>query len=138
MNNPDQTQRTFSAVELRTAHRLVSEGANVRALPERTGIRTADAEVNGVETEFKHIRSARAVTVKHALNRAKGQAKAVVLDAVGSGLSIEPALTGVRRYVASGSRQFDSITLELDNWTLTIYGNDTSSPQVRARERGRQ
>jgi hypothetical protein len=100
------------------------------------GERSADAEVDGVTTEFKWLRGARDVTVKHALNRARHQASHVVIDAMGSGLQTEDALRGLRRFVAAGSGQLKSVRLELDSCTLTVTGLDGGSQALDVRTGG--
>jgi hypothetical protein len=98
----DQNAKRFNPAERRIAELLASEGHTVQSLPESRlpGVRTPDALVDTVRTEFKSLRpGAGACTVKNALNSAKGQATNAILDARGSGLSPSAAQDGVARFL---------------------------------------
>jgi hypothetical protein len=98
----DESQKTFNAKERRIADLLKSEGKNVKALKESDvdGVKTPDAEVDGVRTEFKTLDDgAQSNSVKNILNKAKKQAADAVVDARGTGLSEEDAITGMHNFL---------------------------------------
>lgn len=103
MGSIDETRRRFKPAERRIAELLAEEGATVTALPEDpTGGKAPDALVGGVTVEFKTVRTgASSATVNRALGRSVGQARHVILDARGSGLSAAEARRGVRRFVGT-------------------------------------
>lgn len=51
----DESQKTFSPQEKAIADLLASEGKKVKVLLETNQGRTADAEVDGIPTEFKSL-----------------------------------------------------------------------------------
>jgi hypothetical protein len=98
----DETAKQFNDKERRIAELLKGEGKNVKSIKESTvdSERTPDAEVDGVETEFKTLdEGAGPNTVKNTLNKAKGQARDAIIDARGSGLSEEGAREGLARFL---------------------------------------
>lgn len=98
----DQSAKAFNPAESRIADALSAEGRSVTAVTESTvdGVRTADAVVDGVPTEFKSLAAGAAPNgVKNALNSAKGQAGDAVLDARGSGLNATGAHDGLVRFL---------------------------------------
>jgi len=103
----DETARRLSHEELHVARVLAGEGHDVRSLPESRGRgRTADLEVCGSAVEVKSwlpLEERRGIaptpiSVVNKLISAEGQSAAVVLSAVGSGLTHEAASAGVARY----------------------------------------
>ncbi|MBI1929882.1 hypothetical protein HYR99_37225 [Candidatus Poribacteria bacterium] len=86
---------------LETAYEVLGpEGKTINFQKSLTeGIRTADALVDGVETELKRTRKIDAdeKTVKNHLNKARGQARVIILDARGTKLTETSARRGVYR-----------------------------------------
>ncbi len=117
----DESERTFSPEERRTAELLKSEGKSVRALPESTepGVRTPDAEVDGQPTEFKHLDpGAQSNTVNNSLSRAKGQADQAILDARGSGLGQADAQAGLEKFLRIWPDRMSSIRIVGDGFDI--------------------
>jgi len=109
VNNPtkgfiDQSQKVFNKAESKIAEKLVSEGKNVIAQKESNvkGVRSADALVDGVETEFKTVGADKPsdITIKRSIDDSTkngGQGKAVVIDARESALTKTDAEKGMER-----------------------------------------
>ena len=117
----DQSERTFSPQEQKIADTLNSEGKNVKALEEKNlpKVRTPDAEVDGVPTEFKSLRSgAGANTVNNRLADADGQAASAVIDARGSGLSESAARQGLARYLGAHPGRMTYIRIIGDGYNI--------------------
>ena len=117
----DQSAKTFNDRELKIAEDLKSEGKNIKAIPESTepGVRTPDAEVDGVPTEFKSLDSgAGPGTVKNQLGSAQGQAPTAVIDARGSGLSESDAQLGLRRYLGANPGKMTYIRIIGDGYNI--------------------
>lgn len=117
----DQSAKTFNDRELKIAEALQSEGKDVKAVPESTtpGVRTWDAEVDGVPTEFKSLSpGARSGTVKNQLNSAQGQAVTAIFDARGSGLSESDAELGLRRYLGANPGKMTYIRIIGDGYNI--------------------
>ncbi|HEU5427574.1 MAG TPA: hypothetical protein VFU74_11910 [Actinocrinis sp.] len=98
----DEGAKAFNPAERRIADLLAGEGREVTAQAESAidGVRTADAVVDGVPTEFKSLSAGAAPNaVKNALNSAKGQAGDAVLDARGTGLTANGAQDGLVRFL---------------------------------------
>ena len=98
----EESAKAFNPAEARIAGVLSSEGREVSAVAESSvdGVRTADATVDGVATEFKSLSAgAGPGSVKNALNSAKGQAADAVVDARGSGLNATGAQDGLVRFL---------------------------------------
>jgi uncharacterized protein YukE len=117
----DQSGRTFSPGENKIASTLESEGKNVKALPESNveKVRTPDAEVDGVPTEFKSIQpGAQANTVNNRLADADGQAANAVIDARGSGLSESDARRGLARYLGGHPGRMTYIRIIGDGYNI--------------------
>lgn len=98
----DETERKFSSEEKRIAEKLSAEGRDVKALAEGTVPgRSGDALVDGVKTEFKSLDAgATNSTVKNRITESikrGGQARNMILDARGSGLSEAEAVQGLNR-----------------------------------------
>ncbi|MDY0810580.1 RHS repeat-associated core domain-containing protein [Kitasatospora purpeofusca] len=119
----DQTEKIFNPQERRVADKLLSEGKNVKSLAESKvdGQRMGDAEVDGVLTEFKSLKpGATNNTVKNDLNKAKGQARDVFIDARDSGLSEEEARRGIGRFLgANGQDRLNQIRILGDGFDIT-------------------
>lgn len=117
----DQSAKTFNSRELKIAEDLKNEGKNVRAVPESTtpGVRTPDAEVDGVPTEFKSLDpGAGPGTVKNQLNSAQGQASSAIIDARGSGLSQSGAELGLRRYLGANPGRMTYVRIIGDGYNI--------------------
>ncbi|MEU5609204.1 hypothetical protein AB0H03_10815 [Streptomyces sparsogenes] len=98
----DETEKPFSPKERRIAETLQSEGKNVKALKESAvdGVKTPDALVDGVPTEFKTLQPGAAPNaVKNTLNTAKKQSRDAVVDARGSGLDEGGAREGMGKFL---------------------------------------
>ncbi|MEU1802257.1 PrsW family intramembrane metalloprotease [Streptomyces sp. NPDC019937] len=98
----DETEKAFSPKERRIAETLQSEGRNVKALKESPvdGVKTPDALVDGVPTEFKTLQPGAAPNaVKNTLNTAKKQSRDAVVDARGSGLGEGGAREGMGKFL---------------------------------------
>jgi hypothetical protein len=110
--------RSFNSAEQRIVDLLESEGRQVTRIAEGTK-RTPDALVDGVPTEFKSLDpGASNATVKAALNDAKGQARDVVIDARGSGLTQAEAERGIRRFLGAHPKRFDHIRIVADGFEI--------------------
>jgi uncharacterized protein YukE len=117
----DQSAKTFNDRELKIAEDLKSEGKDVTAIPESKvpGVRTPDAEVDGVPTEFKSLDSgAGSNTVKNQLGSAQGQAPNAIIDARGSGLSESDAQLGLRRYLGANPGKMTYIRIIGDGYSI--------------------
>jgi hypothetical protein len=101
---------------------LTTDGSEVVALARRSGVRSPDAQVDGVLTEFKTVRTGMAHTLKHSLSRAKKQATQAVVDARDAPMTIESALHGIRRFVGGGAGQLVIVKVFLPDKTLTVTG----------------
>lgn len=130
----DERLSTFNDLERRTARDLGREGHTVQKLPEsrQTGKRTPDAVVDGVRTEFKTLETMKARegidgpvaatsnTVAKTLRSAAGQARNVIIDARGSGLTWDEAVRSLRRLegVPERASRFDSVRIVGDGYEL--------------------
>jgi hypothetical protein len=96
---------------------LEKEGKTVEALAEDHSIqgRKADALVDGVKTEFKTAEpGATSSTIKNMINdsvRRGGQARNVIIDARGSGLSEADAAQGLARAGGISRGRIDSVRI---------------------------
>jgi hypothetical protein len=113
----DESERPFLSKERQIAELLASEGKYVKAKAEPNGQRMADAEVDGVLTEFKTLKPPNAINsaVKNTINnsiRDGGQARHIIIDARGSGLTEFEARRGLARA--------RSITRGLVEWVRLI------------------
>lgn len=112
-----EARAKFSAPERRIADVLVSEGKTVEAVPRSTTerVRTGDALVDGRRTEFKSMDpGADSATVRNEVNnsvRGGGQARDMILDARGSGLSEAEAVRGLNRASGITRGRIDSIRI---------------------------
>jgi hypothetical protein len=116
----DERASRFQPRERRLADYLAGEGCAVVAVHDENGNRgrKPDTTVDGVRTEFKCLdQGATNVTVKGALNSAKGQAREVIVDARGSGLEPGEADRGLRRFQGSPySHRVDGIRIIGDDY----------------------
>ena len=85
--------------------------------------RQGDAFVNGVKTEFKTIMKLNpdSNTIRHIVDESisgTGQARVIIIDARGSGLSAEEALRGIRRAMGIGRGKLDGVWIIGDNFFL--------------------
>ncbi len=123
MGSIDESERTFSSEEKSIAEVLKNEGKNVKAKAEIQGKRTADAEVDGVESEFKSLApGAKNSTVRNSINdsiRRGGQARNMVIDARGSGLTEVEAQRGLARARNITRGKIDSVRIMGDGFDIT-------------------
>jgi hypothetical protein len=128
----NESARSFSAPERRTAELLAGEGDTVEAVTPQQEVRTYDALVNGQPTEFKTLTGpkdglATNVTVRSALSSADGQFGALkadqtsnaVLDGRSSGLTEAEAERGLRRWLGTGRNRLHTIRIIGDEWEIT-------------------
>jgi Contact-dependent growth inhibition CdiA C-terminal domain len=124
----DESARPFTPDERRLAEKLAAEGRDVKAIPESnvSEERSADAEVDGVVTEFKSIQlktnPADSSTIRNILRDSKakgGQARTIIIDAEQSTLTLADAARGVARHLGTGSRYYESITIRTTQGTYT-------------------
>ena len=107
----NQDQRKFQDKEMRIVYLLSSEGKTVLSIPESTR-KTADALVNGVPTEFKTLDpGADNSTVKTSINNAMKQARDVIIDARGSGLTEAEALRAIARVRGFAKGKLESVRI---------------------------
>jgi hypothetical protein len=104
---------------------LASEGKHVTAKDEMDGQRTADAEVDGVLTEFKTLKPPNAANtaVKNTINdsiRDGGQARHIIIDARGSGLTELEARRGLARARNIARGLVDWVRLIGDGFDLIV------------------
>ena len=118
----DESDRTFSPQEKRIADILSGEGKTVKSLPEPGTKRVPDASVDGVPTEFKTLKpGARDGTVKNVISdsiKDGGQARDIVIDARGSGLTEEQALQGLKRAKGITRGLIDSVRIIGDGFDI--------------------
>ena len=113
----DESARKFSPEEKKIADTLADEGKSVKALAEseQEGVRAADALVDGKPTEFKTMASgADSATVRNEVNnsiRNGGQARDMIMDARGSGLSEAEAGRGLARAAGISRGKIDSMRI---------------------------
>lgn len=101
---------------------LASEGKTVKSLLETNQGRTADAEVDSIPTEFKSLLiGATNGTVKNLINssiRRGGQARHIIIDARGSGLTEAEANLGLQRAKNISRGKLDSVRIVGDGFDL--------------------
>ncbi|MET7937798.1 PrsW family intramembrane metalloprotease [Streptomyces sp. NPDC005322] len=118
----DETEKGFSPKERRIAETLQSEGKNVKALKESPvdGVKTPDALVDGVPTEFKTLQPGAAPNaVKNTLNTAKKQSRDAVIDARGSGLDESGAREGMGKFLRNNPPgRMNSIRIIGDSYSI--------------------
>ena len=122
----DESERSFDAKrEKPIAEYLAKEGHDVKSLKEVSNQgRQADALVDGKKTEFKKLEpGATNSTVKGCINdsvRRGGQARDMVIDARGSGLSKSEANRGLDRAQGITRGRLDS---------ARVLGDDYNEPR---------
>lgn len=120
----DQSARSFPANELRIAEYLANQGACVTSLLEDHAMpgRSADANVNGARTEFKSLGpGADSSTIRNDVNasiRRGGQARNIVIDARGSGLTVDEARRGLARIGGFEDGRLDNVQIIGDGYDL--------------------
>jgi len=114
----DESERRFPSNERRIAEMLQSEGKHVKSLAPRNNPsrrRFADALVNGIKTEFKTARpGADSATIRNEINnsiRGDGQARHMIIDARGSGLTEAEATRGLARTIKITRGKIDSVRI---------------------------
>lgn len=121
-NKIDESDKIFSHQEKAIADLLASEGKTVKSLLEKNQGRTADAEVDGIPTEFKSlVIGATNSTVKNLINssiRRGGQARKIIIDARGSGLTEAEANLGLQRAKNVSRGKIDSVRIIGDGYDL--------------------
>lgn len=120
----NESERAFSQKERAIADLLETEGKTVKALPETPGAgRNPDAEVDGITTEFKSLEpGATSSTVKNQINnsiRRGGQARNIIIDARGSGLTDAEARAGLQRAKNITRGKVDSVRIIGDGYGIT-------------------
>jgi hypothetical protein len=129
----DESERKFSLEERKIAEILESEGKHIRALVEgEQAGRVADAlvgeqplskEYPGIQTEFKVLyRNATSATVRNSINnsiRRGGQARHIILYALGSGLSEVEGERGLARARSITRGRVDSVRIIGDGFDIT-------------------
>ncbi|MCP4696289.1 MAG: hypothetical protein GY862_05515 [Gammaproteobacteria bacterium] len=109
-------ERRIEENEAKIDEYLLNEGRNIRKNPlegiEGAG-RQGDRIIDGIKTEYKTLESgATSTTVKNVINnsiRKGGQARQVIFDARGSGLTKEQALEGIKRAMGISRGRIDEI-----------------------------
>jgi hypothetical protein len=121
----DESQRKFEPEELEIAKILDGEGKDVIALPvdnSKPG-RFADSEVNGVRTEFKNPEpGADNSRIKNEVNnslRRGGQARHIIINAKGKGLTLPEAHRAVARIRGISNGRLDSLRIIGDDFDIT-------------------
>jgi hypothetical protein len=124
----DEREKAFNPDETKVAERLADEGKIVKGKAEGAE-RRADAEVDGIPTEFKTLKGKKipgtpnrevptSKTVKNALSSARGQSGHTVLDGRGSGITKEAAQAGIADYLRRDPRGMTSIRVFGDGWEI--------------------
>jgi Contact-dependent growth inhibition CdiA C-terminal domain len=121
----DESQKTFSEPEKRIAEILAKEGKNVKSLAETSDSgRNPDAEVDGIPAEFKNLEmGAKDTTVKNVINssiRRGGQARNIIIDARGSGLTEIEANQGLVRSKNITRGKLDTVRIIGDRYDITF------------------
>jgi len=121
----DEALCAFSPQERQIAETVASEGKDVKALPESTisNERSADALVAGRLTEFKSpYPGASSGTVKNTVNQSikgGGQARDIIIDARGSGLTHTEAERGLSRVAGITRGKLDNVRIIGDGYNLS-------------------
>ncbi|MEU7142890.1 hypothetical protein ABZ942_25830 [Nocardia sp. NPDC046473] len=114
----DETEKAFSPEERKIADLLADEGKDVKSVKEGVD-RTPDSTVDGVPTEFKSLdEGASNVSVKNALNSARGQAEHAIIDARASGISQEEAQRGLNRFLGASPDKMKGVRIVGDGWEI--------------------
>jgi len=121
----DESLRPFTARERLIAVVLAAEGKAVQAIPESLipGERSADAWVEGHPVEFQSLApGATSGTVRNVINASMkrgGQARDIIVDARGSGLSQPEAVRALARIQGITRGRLDRIRLLGDGYELS-------------------
>jgi Contact-dependent growth inhibition CdiA C-terminal domain len=120
-----ESQDKFSPKEKELAEFLAKEGKVVEKLPENYSLpgRKADALVDGIKTEFKKLdQRATNATLKSNISssiKKGGQARNMVIDARGTGLTLEEAQRGLARAANITKGRIDSVRVLGDGFDIT-------------------
>ena len=121
----DESARTFNPKERRIAEVLAAESKDVKALPESIipHERAADAFVAGRLTEFKSLDpGATSGTIRNTVNQSikgGGQARDIIIDARGSGLTHMEAERGLGRVAGITRGKLNSVRIIGDGYHLS-------------------
>lgn len=129
----DESERKFSLEERKIAEILENEGKHVKALVEGgqagrftdalVGDQPLSKQYPGVHTEFKVLsKDATSATVKNSINnsiRRGGQARHIILYAVGSGLAEAEAVRGLARASSITRGRVDSVRIIGNGFDVT-------------------
>jgi hypothetical protein len=121
----DESLRTFNPKERQVAEVLTAEGKDVKALPESTipNERSADALAAGRRTEFQALDpGASSGTARNTINQSikgGGQARDIIIDARGSGLTPTEAECGLERVAGITRGKLDSVRIIGDGYHLS-------------------
>jgi RHS repeat-associated protein len=118
----DESEATFTDKERSIAQYLAKEGKGVKAVP-RGEVKTPDALVNGVRTEFKSLDPGSDSTtitraIRDSLSRG-GQARDIIYDSRGSGLTQSKANRAFARVSGIAEGRLDSLRIIGDDFDLT-------------------
>jgi hypothetical protein len=127
----DETLRPLSPGERLLANVLTREGYNVQAIPESTILNKREADVlitnlndlSSLKVEFKSLEpGASSNTLKDAVNKplkGEGQARNIIIDARGSGLTEEEATRSLNRVGGITRGKLDQLRIIGDNFDLS-------------------
>jgi hypothetical protein len=121
----DESERPFLPKERRIAELLASEGKSVKAKREISKQRSADAEVDGILTEFKTLDPSWATnaSIKNVINKSirhQGQARHIIIDARGTHLSESDAHRGLARARNITRGKLDTVRIIGDRFDLLV------------------
>ncbi len=124
----DERERPFLKEEKVIAQYLVQHGARlIKARKEQGKGRQPDAEVDGVVTEFKLLKPGYGrKTVTNKVNeslRKQGQARYIIVDARGSGLTVAEAQYSLARVAGITRGKLDTLRILGDGFDVSrVYG----------------
>jgi hypothetical protein len=111
----DESERQFTPEEREIAELLKGEGKDVKALPTQEGQRNPDAEVDGKPTEFKSPEpGADSATIRNEVNQSikrGGQARDIIIDARGTGMTEGEAERGLARVSGIARERLDTVRI---------------------------
>ena len=123
MKEMRRTLNSMVQAEWRIAYLLSKEGKTVKFLPTDGVGRHADAQVDGVRTEFKTVDlGADSKTIVNSISNSMkkgGQARDIIIDARGSGLSEAEAKHSFARLRPLVKGRLDSLRLIGDGFDIT-------------------
>ncbi|WP_067068768.1 CdiA C-terminal domain-containing protein [Carbonactinospora thermoautotrophica] len=114
----DESDAQFNDAERKLAELLKSEGKHVKAVPRQENVRTPDALVDGVPTEFKTLTKPNPKTLKYALDSAKGQSGNALIDARGIGMTQENVQKGLELFLKYNPNRMQSIRIVGDDFEI--------------------